>query len=155
MAPFSDQSSCITDIRFCVIMYCWHPIRVISHFVVFFYMHVCTFTQTCTDVQCGNKQPHHVNPPAVSPLGSVVTIPEMFVNYGDNVTLECKAGGGPGNVYQWEHDGVTIAGGSTSYLIVSSLVDPADLGTYTCVVSNAAGIGKASSVVHGKTPHAE
>ena len=89
-----------------------------------------------------------MNPPAVSPLGSVVTIPEMFVNCGDNITLECKAGGGPGNVYQWEHDGVTIAGESTSCLIVnSSLVD---LGTYTCVVSNAAGYGKASTVVHGK-----
>ena len=103
-----------------------------------------------------NKQPHHVNPPVVSPLGSVVTIPEMFINYGDNVTLECKAGGGPGNVYQWEHDGVTIAGESTSYLIVnSSLVDPTDLGTYTCIVSNAAGYGRASSVVHGKTLHTE
>ena len=95
-----------------------------------------------------------MNPPAVSPLGSVVTIPEMFVSYGDNVTLECKAGGGPGNVYQWEHDGVTIAGESTPYLIVNSLlVDPTDLGTYTCVVSNAAGYGEASTVVHGKTPH--
>ena len=95
---------------------------------------------------------YHCYPSAVSPHGSVVVTPDvLFVDYGDNVTLHCETMTGPGNEYHWEHNGVTLDGENGPYLIVNnSLVDPSTLGTYTCIVSNVAGRGKASSVIHGK-----
>ena len=64
--------------------------------------------------------------------------PSNILNFGDNVTLECSARGGPDNVFQWQKNKEDLPG-ENQITLQFTLVSAADGGEYTCVVSNAAG----------------
>ncbi len=56
----------------------------------------------------------------------------------DNITFECFSLGGPNNTYQWQKDTINLSNETTPILTLSN-VSAIDGGTYSCVVSNAAG----------------
>ena len=66
-----------------------------------------------------------------------------------SVTFTCMAQGGPSNVFQWSLNGVDLPGENGTMLSITG-VDAADGGTYTCTVSNAAGMGQGLAVLHGE-----
>ena len=85
---------------------------------------------------------------AVSPEGSVSVSPlNMVFNRGDNVTLNCSAQGGPGNTYQWQRSGTDLDNEAMQTLTITQ-ISATDGGEYTCVVSNAAGSGSASTLLN-------
>jgi len=86
----------------------------------------------------GNKFP-------VSPEEGVFVFPlNMTFNRGDNVTFNCSAQGGPGNTYQWQWNGTEL-GNETAHTLTVTQITVNSGGEYTCVASNAAGSGNAST----------
>ena len=86
----------------------------------------------------------------VSPTGSVRTLPNsLLTTAGDSVSFKCSADGGPDNTFYWRHNGEVLANETMSFLNVSAVTTD-DLGLYTCVVTNIAGSGSSTSVIHGK-----
>ena len=82
---------------------------------------------------------------AVSPLGSVMIVPEaVTVSFQESHTFTCTAKGGPDNEYQWLFDGSVINFPNeittpfNSTLTISS-VNADNGGRYTCEVENAGG----------------
>ena len=85
---------------------------------------------------------------AVSPEGSVAVSPEMEVAViGGTVTFTCSAQGGPNNTYQWQNDEQDLMGETDTTLTVST-ISAINGGSYTCVVSNAAGNDSATAVLY-------
>ena len=66
-------------------------------------------------------------------------------NIGSNVTLNCSALGGPNNIYVWMKNEMIIGNGTT--LVVTD-INASSGGNYTCLVSNAAGNGSASTTLY-------
>ena len=64
--------------------------------------------------------------------------PTQSVAIGSNVTLYVLASGSTTPNYQWQFNGVSIFGATSSTLSLNS-VSAANSGTYTCIVSNIAG----------------
>jgi hypothetical protein len=64
----------------------------------------------------------------------------------DTATLVCNSLGGPGNVYQWQFNGLNISGENSSVLTVAD-INASHGGIYSCVVSNTAGEDSADSFV--------
>ena len=65
--------------------------------------------------------------------------PEIeFAEFGDNVTFTCSAQGGPGNEFQWQRNGGDLENETLANLTVAN-ISASEGGSYTCVVSNAAG----------------
>ena len=86
----------------------------------------------------------------VSPEGSVIVIPLIpTLSVNGTVTFICVALGGPSNVFQWSLNGVDLPGENGTMLSITG-VNAADGGTYTCTVSNAAGMGQGSAVLYGE-----
>lgn len=86
----------------------------------------------------------------VSPRGSVRTLPNsLLTTAGDSVSFKCSADGGPNNTFYWRHNGEVLTNETMSFLNVSAVTTD-DLGLYTCVVTNNAGSGSSTSVIHGK-----
>ena len=84
----------------------------------------------------------------MSPEGSVSVSPlNMTINREDNVTFNCLAHGGPGNTYQWQRNGMDLVS-ETSQTLAITQISATDGGEYTCVVSNAAGSGSASTLLN-------
>ena len=84
----------------------------------------------------------------MSPEGSVAVSPEMVIaDVGGTVTFTCSAQGGPDNTYQWQKDGSDLMNETDTTLIVSNIT-AMNGGSYTCVVSNAAGNDSATAVLH-------
>ena len=84
----------------------------------------------------------------MSPEGSVAISPEMVIaDIGGTVTFTCSAQGGPDNTYQWQNDGEDLMDETDTTLIVSNIT-AMNGGSYTCVVSNAAGNGSATAVLY-------
>ena len=85
--------------------------------------------------------------PVVSPQ---VTLNRTSINQtyelGDTATLECFSPGGPNNTYQWLMDGSVFIGEVSTTLVLPGVTVSAG-GTYTCVVSNAAGNHSASTLL--------
>lgn len=85
-------------------------------------------------------------PHTVSPEGGVSVSPldEMY-EHGENVILSCNTQGGPENAFDWTvvRNNVIIQGPSSSTFELSPVMG----GVYTCVVSNLAGFGNASTTV--------
>ena len=81
----------------------------------------------------------------MSPEGSVFVSPlNMVFERGQDVTFNCTAQGGPGNAYQWQRNGTNLDNETTQTLAFSEItVNYGD--EYTCIVSNAAGSGNAST----------
>jgi len=83
----------------------------------------------------------------VSPEGSVSVSPfNMVFNRSDNVTLNCSAQGGPDNTYQWQQNGTDLDN-ETMQALTLTQISATDGGEYTCVVSNAAGSGSATTLL--------
>ena len=84
----------------------------------------------------------------MSPGGSVAVSPEMVIaDVGGTVTFTCSAQGGPNNTYQWQKNGEDLMDETDTTLIVSNIT-AMNGGSYTCVVSNAAGNDSATAVLH-------
>ena len=84
----------------------------------------------------------------MSPEGSVAISPEMVIaDVGGTVTFNCSAQGGPNNTYQWQKNGTDLMNETDAALIVSNIT-AMNGGSYTCVVSNAAGNESATAVLH-------
>ena len=76
-----------------------------------------------------------VIPVIVSPEGSVSPLNTVY-EVGDIAILECSSIGGPGNLFQWEMNGLFI--GNDGVLSLEG-INASHGGTYTCIISNAAG----------------
>ena len=80
--------------------------------------------------------------------GDVETRPAV-VEYGDVVTLNCTASGGPDNTFSWYKDDVLLQHGNNILNITT--VSAADGGLYECVVNNTAGNNTAYITIYGKS----
>ena len=80
----------------------------------------------------------------VSPRGSI-SPPNITTQFGDNTTFICSALGGPNNSFQWERNGETI--GNDSMLKLED-INASHGGTYTCIISNAAGNDSVSTTLY-------
>ncbi|KAL5486363.1 hypothetical protein EMCRGX_G018829 [Ephydatia muelleri] len=79
----------------------------------------------------------------LSPLTGVTVAPSSTtVAVNATVILNCSGLGGPGNTYRWS------SGQTTPTLQLNVTNGTSDGGTYTCVVTNAAGNGSASASVY-------
>ena len=84
----------------------------------------------------------------VSPEGSVAVTPAVeIIAIRENVTFSCLAQGGPNNEYQWQHDGVDLMNETIDTLNIDN-IGAANGGSYTCVVSNAAGNDSATATLY-------
>ena len=84
----------------------------------------------------------------MSPEGSVAVSPELEIAViGGTVTFTCSAQGGPDNTYQWQNDGQDLMDETDTTLTVST-ISAMNGGSYSCVVSNAAGNDSATAVLH-------
>ena len=70
----------------------------------------------------------------------------QVANRGGNIALNCSAQGGPNNSYRWKKDGMSI-GDNESTLLIND-IDASSGGSYTCLVSNAAGNDSASITLY-------
>jgi len=99
-----------------------------------------TGTYTCV---VSNSAGSVTSSPAVVTVVSAPVIvssppPTQSVAIGSNVTLSVLASGSTTPNYQWQFNGVSIFGATTSTLALNS-VTAANSGSYTCIVSNIAG----------------
>ena len=85
-------------------------------------------------------------------LSPFITSPplDQSVNAGDPVTLRGTAIGTPLPTYQWQKDGIAIAGATTPSLTFAATT-PGDAGRYTLVVTNSAGTNSASATLTVRT----
>ena len=84
----------------------------------------------------------------VSPSGSISINPlEIVTSFGDTISFNCSALGGPDNQYIWTH--LTTVVGNDPQLTLSSVTFEDD-GEYQCEVFNAAGNDIATSVLNGE-----
>lgn len=72
-------------------------------------------------------------PPSLTVAPSAQT-----VSAGERITLSVTAGGSPAPTYQWQKNGVNLAGATSSTLVIAAAA-PSDAGTYSVTVTNAAG----------------
>ena len=79
-----------------------------------------------------------ISGPPTGPPAITVQPSSQSANAGATVTLGVAASGNPAPAFQWRKDGVALAGATGSALTLGN-VQPASAGTYTVVVSNAAG----------------
>ena len=87
---------------------------------------------------------------AVSPamLVSVLPSPVVLVNQTGSSNLECVAGGGPENTFQWYHDNELLSGETHSVLELTD-IGISGGGYFNCTVINAAGTGSNTTLVVG------
>ena len=82
----------------------------------------------------------------VSPEGSVIiSVSSNISTIGGEVIYNCSSMGGPDNDYAWMKNGENI--GNESTLLVTD-IDASSGGSYTCLVSNAAGNDSASTTLY-------
>ena len=81
--------------------------------------------------------------------GDVAARP-VVVEYGDVLTLNCTASGGPDNMLRWYKDNVLLQGNTDNVLNITS-VNAADGGLYECVVNNTAGNSTTNITIYGKS----
>ena len=63
----------------------------------------------------------------------------------ENATLECNSEGGPGNIYLWQKDGLSIDDNASVLMLYNVTFSTG--GTYNCFVFNAAGNHSASTLL--------
>ena len=74
---------------------------------------------------------------------------EIVTSFGDTISFNCSALGGPDNQYIWKHLTTSTVVGNEPQLTLSSVTFDDD-GKYQCEVSNAAGNDTATSVLNGE-----
>ena len=74
----------------------------------------------------------------------------IIIEYGDVVTLNCTASGGPDNMLHWYKDNILLQENDENILDITS-VNAADGGLYECVVNNTAGNSTANVTIHGRS----
>ena len=111
----------------------YHPIH-----VILLCMYVCIHSLLCLS--------------AVSPQGSVSITSMGSMTLGSDLTLLCNASGGPGNTFQWSHEGDVLMDATNDTLVFSGIVGT-DQGVYTCEVNNSAGVGNATFTLAGMCIH--
>jgi hypothetical protein len=83
----------------------------------------------------------------VSPNNSVEVTPRIILaKQRTNVTFTCVADGGPGNSFQWFHNEQMLEGERNQTMSLTGIGKPNE-GDYTCLVTNEAGFGSATSVL--------
>ena len=78
--------------------------------------------------------------------GDVEATPAV-VEYGDVLTLNCTASGGPDNMFFWYKDDILFQSGNNILNITA--VSAADGGLYECVVNNTAGNSTSNITIYG------
>ncbi len=84
----------------------------------------------------------------LTPQDSLATAAKMALSAGDSLSLSADADTHPGNRYQWFRNGKALGAASANSRYVVRGVTPADAGTYTCVVTNAALTGPSGLSLH-------
>ena len=79
--------------------------------------------------------------------GDVAARP-IIAEYGDVVTLNCTAFGGPNITFLWYKNDVLLEGSDENILNITA-VSAADGGLYECVVNNTAGNSTANITIYG------
>ena len=75
----------------------------------------------------------------MSPQDLVAVTPSIvMVNQSESAQFMCTSGGGPGNTFQWYHNGQILSGENSTVLNIT-MVTASDAGEYNCTVSNEAG----------------
>ena len=77
----------------------------------------------------------------------VVSPDQMLVDVADNLTFNCSAQGGPGNMYEWFHNGEFLSGQSQNALQLINIA-VSNAGEYECRVSNNAGMENATATLY-------
>ena len=80
----------------------------------------------------------------VSPRGSI-SPQNIITTLGDITTLNCSTLGGPSNSFQWERNGIPIENDS---VLTLEGINASHGGTYTCIISNAAGNDSVSTTLY-------
>lgn len=89
---------------------------------------------------------------------------EIYVEHGQNFSINCSASGGPNNTHIWKHNGAIISGSDTDFsisysisdtmsfsvLTVSTVVASIHKGSYHCEVINDAGDHFSQLTAYGK-----
>ena len=90
-------------------------------------------------------EPEIINNGTILSAPSIRTQPEgQSITVGQTAALETVVWGGPALVFQWQKDGVDVAGANSETLVIENAqVD--DCGVYTLTVSNAYGVAVSSS----------
>ena len=81
--------------------------------------------------------------------GDVATRPAV-VEYGDVLTLNCTASGGPDILFLWYKDNVLLQRNNNNILNITA-VSAVDGGLYECVVNNTAGNSTANITIYGRS----
>ena len=79
---------------------------------------------------------------------SVLPFPVVLVNRTGSINLECVAGGGPENTFQWYYDNQLLPGETHSVLELTD-IGLSGGGYFNCTVTNAAGTGSNTALVVG------
>ena len=80
--------------------------------------------------------------------GDVTTRPAV-VEYGDVLTLNCTASGGPDTLFLWYKDDVLETENILNNIVNITAVSAADGGLYECLVNNTAGNSTTSINIYG------
>ena len=82
----------------------------------------------------------------VSPEGSVTISPlDVIATFGDNVTFNCTAMGGPNSTFQWVKNGNVVGNDNILNLVA---INASFGGIYSCIVNNSAGTDSASTTLY-------
>lgn len=93
---------------------------------------------TVTDPGSGNPPPPPPPPANVIPQFSLHPVISQSVTAGATVLLTAAASGAPDPTFQWQKNGVAIAGATNTSLTLTGVTE-SDSGTYTIAASNVAG----------------
>ena len=75
----------------------------------------------------------------MSPRDLVTVTPSIvMVNQSESAQFMCTSSGGPGNTFQWYHNGQILSGENSTILNIT-MVTASNAGEYNCTVSNEAG----------------
>ena len=80
--------------------------------------------------------------------GDITTRPAV-VEYGDVLTLNCTASGGPDILFLWYKDDVLETENILNNIVNITAVSAADGGLYECLVNNTAGNSTTSINIYG------
>jgi hypothetical protein len=111
-----------------------------------------SYTEIQSIIANGIPTPPLTVKPSVSTPSTQPSVLTNGIYQGDTVTMSASGSGTPPLSYQW-YDGSTKISGAVTNTLTLSNVQPANSGSYTLVVTNAAGAVTSSVVVLTVTPY--